>query len=296
MPLHHVRLLALLAFMLVAVLGSRIGDSSRERNISSLSKFPDGAKGGSLAGDPHPSPSVRPAAGLPAPALAPPNAIFTPGVVAKSTGTDGVALTFDDGPSEYTMPILDLLRANGVKATFCLIGELVREHPDLVQAIVRDGHTLCNHSWMHDFDLGQRSDEEIRSDLQRTNDEIRKAVPGASIRYFRHPGGMWTPAAIAIAQELGMTSIHWDTDPLDWDTPEYTVGPTMTSHIIDVVKADVQPGSIVLSHDGGGDRTSTIEAYRTLLPYLLDRGLRLVALPPGERFQQSARQPGPQPR
>jgi peptidoglycan/xylan/chitin deacetylase (PgdA/CDA1 family) len=193
--------------------------------------------------------------------------------------------------------MLNLLRTWGAKATFCLIGSNVREHPDLVQAIVRDGHTLCNHSWMHDFDLGQRSDEEIRSDLQRTNDEIRNAVPGASIKYFRHPGGMWTPAAIAIAAELGMTSIHWDTDPTDWDTPDYPVGPTMINRIVDIVKADIHPGAIVLSHDGGGDRTSTIEAYQTLLPYLLnERGLRLVALPAGERFQQSAGRQGPQPR
>jgi hypothetical protein len=85
---------------------------------------------------------------------------------------------------------------------------------------------------------------------------------------------------VAVAQELGMTSIDWDTDPSDWDTATFAVGPTMISHIIATVKESVQPGSIVLSHDAGGDRTSTLAAYQTLLPYLLqERHLRLVPLP-----------------
>jgi peptidoglycan/xylan/chitin deacetylase (PgdA/CDA1 family) len=200
-------------------------------------------------------------------------------------------------PGDQTMPILNRLRANGVKATFCLIGANVRERPDLVQAIVRDGHTLCNHTWLHDLQLGQRSVEEIRSDMERTNDEIRKAVPGVAIKYFRHPGGAWTPAAVQVAQELGMTSIDWDVDPFDWDTAAYPAGPTMINHIIDAVKQGVQPGSIVLNHDGGGDRTSTLAAYETLLPYLIqERHLRLVPLPTGERFQQSGQQRGQVPR
>ncbi|MCW2640104.1 MAG: polysaccharide deacetylase [Dactylosporangium sp.] len=234
---------------------------------------------------------MKAASGLPEPAEPPANATFAPGVTAKTTGTDGVALTFDDGPGDQTMAILNLLRASGVKATFCLIGSNVREHPELVQAIVRDGHTLCNHTWMHDLQLGQRPTDVIRSDMQRTNDEIHRAVPGVAIKYFRHPGGAWTAAAVSVAEELGMTSIDWDVDPLDWDTGSYGVGPGMVNHIIDSVKQGVQPGSIILSHDGGGDRTSTVAAYQTLLPYLLqERHLRLVPLPTGRMVQQSAQQ------
>jgi peptidoglycan/xylan/chitin deacetylase (PgdA/CDA1 family) len=133
--------------------------------------------------------------------------------------------------------------------------------------------------------------------MGRTNDEIRRAVPGVAIKYFRHPGGAWTATAVAVAQELGMTSIDWDTDPLDWDTGSYGVGPSMANHVVEAVKQTVQPGSIVLSHDGGGDRTGTVAAYETLLPYLLqERHLRLVPLPTGERFQQSAQQRGRLPR
>jgi peptidoglycan/xylan/chitin deacetylase (PgdA/CDA1 family) len=303
MPLRRVQASALLAAVLVMLLASCTGER-RESNLSKSGQHPSHpptqavaqapsagapaplkpAAGGPVAGGP-------PAAGLPA------TAIFTAGVIAKTTSTDAVALTFDDGPDNQTMAILNLLRSYGVKATFCLIGSNVREHPELVQAIVRDGHSLCNHTWIHDLDLGQRSAEEIRSDLQRTNDEIHKAVPGVAINYFRHPGGNWTPTAVTVAQEMGMTSIDWDTDPFDWDTTDYGVGPTMINHIVDTVKQGVQPGSIVLSHDGGGDRTSTVAAYETLLPYLLqERHLRLVPLPTGERVQQSTQQKGQPPK
>jgi peptidoglycan/xylan/chitin deacetylase (PgdA/CDA1 family) len=197
--------------------------------------------------------------------------------VLKSTGSAGVALTFDDGPSEYTMELLGMLRKYGVKATFCLIGVNVRAHPDLVQAIVRDGHTLCNHTWIHDLSLGRRSAEQIRSDLQRTNDEIHNAVPGAPIKYFRHPGGNFTPLAVKIAADMGMKSIGWSVDPRDWETAVRR-GPAMTGHIVSVVERYTTPGAIVLSHDGGGDRHATMDAYRTLLPWLVGR-FTLVALP-----------------
>jgi peptidoglycan/xylan/chitin deacetylase (PgdA/CDA1 family) len=191
--------------------------------------------------------------------------------IRTTTGSDAVALTFDDGPSPYTPQILALLRANGVKATFCLIGVNVRAYPDLVRAIVADGHTLCNHTWSHDLKLGTRSPDRIRADLQRTNDEIHRAAPGAPIKYFRHPGGNFTPQATAIAAELGMASISWNVDPWDWNTKAYPPGPTMINHVVGTVERQTHPGSIVLSHDGGGVRGSTVEAYRTLLPWLRAR-------------------------
>jgi peptidoglycan/xylan/chitin deacetylase (PgdA/CDA1 family) len=288
MPPHRIPASALLAGVLVVVLGTWTGDSYGERTASGFSKLRNHARGHALNQVAVPPPPVAPAAGGPG---APPAAVFAPGGVAKITGTDGVALTFDDGPGDQTMPLLNLLRVNGVKATFCVIGSNVREHPDLVQAIVRDGHTLCNHTWNHDLDLGQRSADEIRSDLQRTNDEIHKVVPGIPIKYFRHPGGNWTPAAVQVAQDLGMTSIDWDTDPVDWDTASYPAGPLMISHIVETVKQGVQQGSIVLSHDGGGDRTSTVAAYEALLPYLTqERHLHLVPLPTGG-YEQVQRAP-----
>jgi len=190
----------------------------------------------------------------------------------KMNGTQAVALTFDDGPSpEWTPKILGLLRQYGVKATFCLIGVNVQAHPELVQAIVRDGHTLCNHTWRHDLTLGNRSPAEIRADLQRTNDAIHAAVPGARIAYFRHPGGNFTNNAVAIARDMGMASIHWDVDPQDWRKPPAPA-------IVNVVVSHTKPGSIVLLHDGGGERPNTYTACQTILPNLQGR-FTLIALP-----------------
>jgi peptidoglycan/xylan/chitin deacetylase (PgdA/CDA1 family) len=195
----------------------------------------------------------------------------------KMTDDGSVALTFDDGPSDYTPQILALLREQHVKATFCLVGVNVKAHPDLVQQIVNDGHTLCNHTWKHDLKLGRKSPDQIRADLQATNDEIHRAVPDAQIKYFRHPGGNFTQAAVDVAKELGMASIGWDVDPGDWDLSKRK-GQAMTDHIITNVRQHTRAGSIVLSHDSGGDRTCTITAYKTLLPELKTR-FTLAALP-----------------
>jgi peptidoglycan/xylan/chitin deacetylase (PgdA/CDA1 family) len=274
-----------LAALLMLAVGSWTGDSFGSTRTA-FSKLAAHSGPAPAATAPAAPPSAAPAA--PSAPMSDPTATvdpsFAPNTVARHTGSDAVALTFDDGPGDQTLPILALLRAHGVKATFCLVGVRVRARPDLVQAIVRDGHTLCNHSWQHDMRLGQRTPETIRSDLQRTNDEIHQAVPGVPIKYFRHPGGMWTPAAVAIAQDLGMTSIGWDVDPSDWNVARYTPGPIMTDHVIATVQQNARPGSIVLSHDSGGDRTSTLAAYRVLLPHLLEeQHLRLVALPTGEQ-------------
>lgn len=201
----------------------------------------------------------------------PPHAPPPAGTIRERNDSAAVTLTFDDGPSPYTPQILALLRASGVKATFCVVGVNVRAHPDYLRAIVADGHTLCNHTWSHDLKLGTRSSDAIRADLQRTNDAIHQVVPGVAIRYFRHPGGNFTPRAIATAAELGMESDGWDVDPWDWNTKAYPAGPTMINHVVKVVERETRPGSIILSHDGGGDRSSTIAAYRTLIPWLKER-------------------------
>lgn len=183
----------------------------------------------------------------------------------QRTANGSVALTFDDGPDpQWTPAMLDLLRGYGVKATFCLIGENVKAHPELVRRIVAEGHTLCNHTWAHEIDLGEQSPDVIRDNLQRTNDEIRRAMPGAVIRYFRHPGGNWTPAAVEVAASMGMTSLHWDVDPQDWALPG-------AGAIVTVVDNETQAGSIVLMHDGGGDRSGTVAACRSIVPELRSR-------------------------
>ncbi|MEU8421569.1 polysaccharide deacetylase family protein [Micromonospora sp. NPDC048835] len=190
----------------------------------------------------------------------------------STTGTPRLALTFDDGPDpRYTPEVLAILREYDVRATFCVVGENAQNHPDLLQSIVNDGHTLCNHSWHHDVGLGARSADAIRSDLLRTNAAIRAAVPNAPIVWYRQPGGAWTYPVVSVARQLGMTPLHWSVDPSDWELPG-------ASKITATVVTQAEPGSVVLLHDAGGDRQGTVEALRRMLPDLTAR-FELEALP-----------------
>ncbi|TDC02453.1 polysaccharide deacetylase family protein, partial [Micromonospora fluostatini] len=169
-----------------------------------------------------------------------------------TTGTTEVALTFDDGPDpRYTPQALAVLREHQIKATFCVVGQNARNHPELIRAIVADGHTLCNHSWNHDTLLGKRSPDVIRADLIRTSQAIRAAAPDAPVVWFRQPGGAWT----------------------DWRAPG-------AQRIATVLSTYVGPGAVVLLHDAGGNRQGTIDALRYVLPELTGR-YHFDALPTG---------------
>ena len=193
------------------------------------------------------------------------------------TGKAGVALTFDDGPDPVQTPkLLDLLAEHGVKATFCLVGRNVAAHPDLVRRIAAEGHTLCNHTWQHSLTLGKKKPAVILADLQRTNNAIRQAVPGAEIKYMRAPGGNFTKRFVAVAADLGMTSIYWQVDPRDWDHPKGETDAAHVTKVVEAVQKRVRKGSIVLSHDY--QQPDTITAYEQLIPWLQDR-YKLIALP-----------------
>lgn len=181
------------------------------------------------------------------------------------TGVRGIALTFDDGPHPaYTPKILAVLRANHVHAMFCVIGTEARRYPHLVAQIAREGHTLCNHSWHHEMNLGSLPPHKIRENLKRTNAEIRRAVPGAEIHYFRQPGGKWTPTGVKVAREQGMVSLGWTVDPKDWEKPPASA---IKARLISQSHA----GAVVLMHDGGGDRTGTVGGFRAAIPVLKQR-------------------------
>jgi peptidoglycan-N-acetylglucosamine deacetylase len=194
------------------------------------------------------------------------------------TGSEAVALTFDDGPyPENTPQILDLLRETGVKATFCVLGRNAHTYPDLIRRIYNEGHTFCNHTWRHDLELRNKDEGAIRDDLSATINAIREAVPGAKVPYFRAPGGNFDAKVVRIAASMGMTSIYWHVDPRDWDVNKYGRGQSMVDHIVSNVKQNARPGSIIISHDAL--KPDTVTAYKTLIPWLKSR-FTLIALPP----------------
>jgi len=131
-----------------------------------------------------------------------------------------LALTFDDGPSEITPALLDVLKRKNVKATFFLQGDHVRAHPDLVRRIHREGHVIGNHSWSHrPFDT--LSDAEALSEITRTNEAIRK-ITGVTPELFRYPKGVESESGNKAIRALGMWGgvlWHWETDAGDYTCP-----------------------------------------------------------------------------
>ena len=179
-----------------------------------------------------------------------------------------VSLTFDDGPHpEHTPELLRVLRKHRVKAVFCLWGDHVKEHPEIVRSIVAHGHTLCNHSMHHD-DLSGWSAEDIRADLLETQAAIRKAVPGARIPYFRAPFGAWGDSP-QVAARLGMRSLGWRLAVEDWEPPG-------TDELVRRLKEGITPGAVVLLHDAGGYRSQTVAAVDRIIPMLRAEGYRFT--------------------
>ncbi|MGW7520715.1 polysaccharide deacetylase family protein [Streptomyces sp. NPDC054796] len=178
-----------------------------------------------------------------------------------------LALTLDDGPDPtWTPKVLDLLRQERVKATFCLIGPNAERHPDLVKRIVAEGHRLCDHSMHHDTGMDQKPVSYQSKEILDAKRMIDKASGGAPLRYYRAPGGAFTPESRKIAAKNGMRPLGWTADSDDWRLPG-------AETIVGTVRQQVADGArIILMHDGGGDRSETYAALATLIPQLKQDG------------------------
>jgi peptidoglycan-N-acetylglucosamine deacetylase len=185
-------------------------------------------------------------------------------------GSNSVALTFDDGPHPtYTPQVLDLLADHEVRAVFCVVGAQVRQHPDVVRRIVDDGHVLCNHTENHDSGLANRPAETIDQEIADTASAIAEAVPDAEARFFRQPARHVAPEVAPVAEEHGLTLLDWTVDSQDWKRPG-------AAAIAEHVAAGLQPGAVILLHDGGGDRSQTVGALPDILAHLQEAGYRAV--------------------
>jgi peptidoglycan-N-acetylglucosamine deacetylase len=180
-----------------------------------------------------------------------------------------VALTFDDGPSTLTLRFVRMLRAEHVVATFFMLGDRlsVRDRR-LLHEELRDGDALGDHSWSHP-DLVLSGD--VLSQLRSTKRLIAR-LSGYTPCVFRPPYGAYDRTVLQTARSLGLATIVWDVDPRDWALPG-------TGAIQAQVLAQARPGSIVLSHDGGGPRGQTLAAYPGIISALRRRGYRFVTVP-----------------
>ncbi|NOV02813.1 polysaccharide deacetylase [Paenibacillus planticolens] len=186
-----------------------------------------------------------------------------------------VYLTFDDGPSKLTGKVLDILKEEGVKATFFALGEQAKEHPDLVKRIVKEGHTLGNHSYNHVYN-------ELYSDFQTFWDQIQSSedvfadIADVRPQLVRAPGGTYTnfdSYYYYLMDQAGYTVVDWNVD--SGDSKRLHVP---ASEIWQTVKASpLEHELTVLFHDGTGHE-STVEVLPKVIAYYKNLGYAFAPL------------------
>lgn len=182
-----------------------------------------------------------------------------------------VYLTFDDGPHPtYTPQVLDLLAKYKAKATFFSVGQQVAANPALVKRMVSEGHKVENHTWNH-ADLSKAGKDQFTSEVESTSKAIADA--GApKVGCLRPPYGAKNQNVQTWSDQAGLKLVLWNVDPQDWDRPGVDA-------IVSNVLGATKPGSIVLMHDGGGNRTQTVAALDQILASLSKAGYRFATLP-----------------
>ncbi len=180
-----------------------------------------------------------------------------------------VALTFDDGPAALTSSVLRVLAQERVPATFFVVGRNVAGREALLRRALAAGHMLANHSFTH-VSLA-KADAAATQELKDTQDAIARAT-GFTPCLFRPPFGASSRALVTKAGDQRLTSVLWSVNSKDFTEPG-------TAAIRQRVLADVRPGSIVLLHDGGGDRRQTLAALPSIVRTLKARGYRFVTVP-----------------
>ncbi|WP_018130138.1 polysaccharide deacetylase family protein [Effusibacillus pohliae] len=181
-----------------------------------------------------------------------------------------VALTFDDGPSPYTLQILAILKRYQIRATFFVLGSQAAAHPDWIRQIHEQGHVIGNHSWNHS-DLTKLSKEQLLQQVNATN-QLLESLTGERPCLFRPPYGKTDPEVRSAIENAGMTAVLWNVDPADWDLKK-------TAPVHARVQSGLQEHSLVLLHDGGGPRQRTVDSLPVLIEHLLQQGYRFVTVP-----------------
>jgi peptidoglycan-N-acetylglucosamine deacetylase len=214
---------------------------------------------------PHPE-LTRPAA--PPPPREQPRPPYGQPVYTVEDGPKTVALTIDDGPSPvYTPQILQILYHYGVTASFSMIGRNAAAFPGVAREVAAAGHMIVNHTWNH-YNLGFMSAVAVQDEISQATDAIHAAT-GERPRMFRAPYGVWPPAVFSCCARDGLIPLAWSVDPRDWSRPG------VRAIVADIV-SDTRTGSIILEHDGGGDRSQTVAALKIWLPRLLDAGYQFT--------------------
>lgn len=209
-------------------------------------------------------------------AVSPDVQAFGPVLAHVQTDQPVVALTFDDGPSPHTAEVLDILARSQVKATFFVIGQNVERHPDLARRIVAEGHAIGNHTYSHPLWAAAETPGRVAQELDDAAAAIQEAT-GIYPTLFRPPHGWRSPWMVHLAHRKDYLVVTWSVSPDDWRRPSPQV-------VVGRVLRQVQPGAIILLHDGLETRASppmqnTVDALPAIIERLVAQGYRFVTIP-----------------
>ncbi|MEU7167615.1 polysaccharide deacetylase family protein [Streptomyces morookaense] len=263
------RHLALVVVSVVALSGVITGSLAKATEYARAAPVSSAEEPGAVPRDPAapgeltPEPAATPTASA-TPDDGPVDASITHDTEA---GGRSVSITVDDGPDPvWTPKVLALLKKYDVKAVFCMIGPETEARPDLVRKVVADGHRLCDHSVDHNTAMDKRSESYQEQQVMDARRMIEKAAgAGTPIRYYRAPGGAFTPYSRELAARHGMRPLGWSVDTRDWERPG-------VDRIVKAIEQGLTDGPIVLVHDGGGDRGETVAALEQAIPWLKEHG------------------------
>jgi len=197
--------------------------------------------------------------------------LFGPFICRVPQSRKSVAITFDDGPDEHSTPaLLEILRERAVKGAFFGIGKRVAAHPDIAARIVQEGHLLENHSYAHSNTTNLLTVSQLRDELAQAQEAIKKAT-GVPPTCFRPPMGLSNPRVFRAAREAGLKVIGWSARGLDTKL-------TDSEQVVSRICRRLQPGAIILLHDGNIPAERLVTTVKTLLDRLRTLDYEVVRL------------------
>ncbi|MHA0858004.1 polysaccharide deacetylase family protein [Paenibacillus sp. CMAA1364] len=185
-----------------------------------------------------------------------------------------IALTFDDVPDpRFTSDVLDILSKYHVKATFFIVGQRAKKHPELVRRIHREGHAIGNHSYNHPL-FTKISMDSYKKQILHTEQIIDQLIHYKP-KLIRPPYGEITEEQLKWAKKQGYKIVNWNVDSLDWKGLN-------KEEVMKNILTHVGPGSIILQHAGGGvgaDLNGTVQALPEVIKELTRKGYSFVTVP-----------------
>lgn len=180
-----------------------------------------------------------------------------------------VALTFNDGPSEYTQQCLDILKEKHAKATFFMVGNRMLAHPDVVRSVSDAGCEVANYS-MTLPKFSALSDEEVTAEFTHFRETL-KLTTGKDTRLFRAPLNDFSMREWHAARDGIVALVRWDVDTVDWKQPG-------SEEIRYNAIKNMHPGAIILMHDGGGSRDQSVAALKDIIEAWQEQGYTFVTV------------------